>query len=87
MTTAQRLSPGLHFSTPPITARGIRLVRAADELWRVQASGGRIIGHLRLFVTPLGVRYRAERLPLHTGGVRDHCEVWSPAEAVAALHS
>ena len=85
MTSTTRLSPDVRFATPTISARGVTLVRAAEELWRVQATGARILGHLRLAVTPLGVRYRAERLHLPTGSFRLVGEFWSPDDAVAAL--
>ena len=84
MKTTPLLSPGVHFATPRIASRE-KLVRAGDDLWRVQASAARIIGHLRLVITPLGVRYRAERLHLATGTFRLVGEFWSPDDAVAAL--
>ncbi|QTV79696.1 hypothetical protein [Microbacterium sp. NIBRBAC000506063] len=85
MTTTQQLSPGVHFATPTLTSPHEKLVRAADDLWRVQAAGARILGHLRLTINPLGVRYRAERLHLPTGTFRLVGEFWSADDAVAAL--
>ena len=84
MITTQQLSPGVHFATPRISSRE-KLVRAADDLWRVQTASARILGHLRLTITPLGVRYRAERIHLATGSFRLVGEFWSPDDAVAAL--
>lgn len=85
MTTTQQLSPGVHFATPRISSPQVRLVRAADDLWRVQTTDTRILGHLRLTINPLGLRYRAERLHLPTGVFRLVGEFWSPDDAVAAL--
>lgn len=86
MTTIQQLSPGVAFPTPRISSPHERLVRAADDLWRVQQTrSARILGHLRLMVTPMGIRYRAERLHLPTATFRLVGEFWSPDDAVAAL--
>lgn len=84
MTTTSQLSGSIHVATPHISVRGVKLVRAADALWRVH-SAARIIGHLRLLDTPLGPRYRAERLHLPSGTFRVVGEFWSADDAVAAL--
>lgn len=85
MTTITPLSPRVTFATPALASTHETLVRAADNLWRVQAAGMRILGHLRLTVTPAGVRYRAERLHAASGTFRLVGEFWSPDDAVAAL--
>ncbi|MFS0852189.1 hypothetical protein [Microbacterium sp. 179-I 3D4 NHS] len=74
------------FATPRITSTREVLVRAADQLWRVQdKASGRVLGHLRTRVEPLGLRYRAERLQLATGAFRLIGEFWGPDDAVSAL--
>ncbi|MFT4229765.1 MAG: hypothetical protein QM602_05690 [Microbacterium sp.] len=79
-------TPALPFSTPVLHApQGIRLVRAADDLWRVLAPGGRVIGHLQAVTHPLGLRYRARRYHAATGRFRDLGDFWSPDEATACL--
>ena len=84
MTTITTLS-AVAFATPALSSSRERLVRAADNLWRVHGAGMRILGHLRLTVTPAGVRYRAERLHAASGIFRLVGEFWSPDDAVAAL--
>jgi hypothetical protein len=82
-TTTTRQQP---FATPRIASTREVLVRAADQLWRVQdKASGRVLGHLRTTVEPLGVRYRAERLHLATGAFRLIGEFWGPDDAVSAL--
>ncbi len=72
-------------ATPTLNSGRARLVRAADDLWRVHAKDARILGHLRLAEHPLGIRYRAERLHLASGAFRLIGEFWNPDDAVAAL--
>ena len=68
ITHQQQLSP-LPYAPPRLASKHVRLVRAADHLWRVQDAGGRILGHLRVVADPLGLRYRAERLVARHGNV------------------
>lgn len=73
-------------ATPTVrSAPGIKLVRAAPRLWRVVATGGRVIGHLREVSAPSGVRYRAERFHAATRVFRALGEFWSPDDAVDCL--
>lgn len=83
--TARR--PDIPYATPRLSSQREHLVRASDHLWRVQDDANRIIGHLRIVPDPLGVRYRAERLHLATGGFRLVGDFWRPDDAVAALRS
>ncbi len=85
MTTIQQHTTGLRLAAPALSPARERLVRAADDLWRVQGTGSRILGHLRVAEHPLGVRYRAERLHLTSGTFRLIGEFWNPDDAVAAL--
>lgn len=77
--------PEVPYATPRLSSSREHLVRAADRLWRVQDGTGRILGHLRITTDPLGIRYRAERLQLATGGFRIVGEFWRADDAVAAL--
>lgn len=86
ITHQQQLSP-LPYAPPRLASKHLRLVRAADHLWRVQDAGGRILGHLRVVADPLGLRYRAERLSLATGTFRLVGDFWHPDDAVQALRN
>lgn len=77
--------PGVPFAAPHLASRREHLVRAADHLWRVQDSREHVLGHLRVVPDPLGLRYRAERLHLATGGFRVIGEFWRADDAVDAL--
>jgi hypothetical protein len=77
--------PEVPYAAPRLTSNREKLVRAADHLWRVQDSGGRILGHLRIVADPLGLRYRAERLHLASGSFRIIGEFWRADDAVQAL--
>lgn len=83
MITSSPLTPTVPFATPRISSRET-LVRAAHDLWRV-TMGTRVLGHVRIAPTPLGTRYRAERLHLATGTFRLVGEFWNPDDAIAAL--
>lgn len=84
-TTASIPAPGIPLAAPPLASRRERLIRAADHLWRVQDSREHVLGHLRVVADPLGLRYRAERLHLATGGFRLIGEFWRADDAVDAL--
>lgn len=74
------------WTKPRITSTREHLVRAADQLWRVQENAsGKVLGHLRIASDPLGLRYRAERLQLANGAFRLIGEFWRADDAVAAL--
>ncbi|MGB3374177.1 MAG: hypothetical protein WBA87_03430 [Microbacterium sp.] len=77
--------PSILWNTPPLSSRAEHLERAGDHLWRVIDARGTIRGHLRVVADPLGIRYRAERLHLASGGFRLVGEFWDADDAVAAL--
>ena len=90
MTTTRSLTQSaIPRTAPHLTSKRERLVRAADHLWRVQASdaSGRILGHMRIVPDPSGPRYRSERLHLATGAFRLVGEFWRPDDAVQALRN
>lgn len=77
--------PEVPYATPRLASTRETLVRAADHLWRVLDSSGRVLGHLRIVADPLGLRYRAERLHLATGTFRTVGEFWRADDAVQTL--
>lgn len=77
--------PEAWYASPQLDSQREQLVRAAEDLWRVQSDVGRILGHLRIVADPLGLRYRAERLNLPTGVFRVVGEFWRADDAVQAL--
>lgn len=77
--------PEVPFATPALSSARERLVRAGDHLWRVVDRDDRILGHLRITVDPLGLRYRAERLNPATREFRLIGAFWTPDEAVQTL--
>lgn len=79
--------PEVPYATPELSSTREHLVRAAAHLWRVQDARGHVLGHLRIMSDPLGLRYRAERLHLATGGFRLVGDFWRPDDAVAALRN
>lgn len=79
--------PEVRYATPQLATKREHLVRASEQLWRVQDTTGRILGHLRIVADPLGLRYRAERLHLATGAFRLVGEFWRPDDAVQALRN
>ena len=79
--------PEALYAPPQLTSTREHLVRASANLWRVQNSAGRVLGHLRLIADPLGLRYRAERLHLATGSFRLVGDFWRPDDAVDALRN
>lgn len=79
--------PEVSYATPQLSSPRERLMRASDQLWRVQDADGRILGHLRIVPDPLGLRYRSERLHLATGAFRIVGEFWSPDDAVQSLRN
>ena len=79
--------PEVRYATPQLESKREQLVRASEQLWRVQDTAGRILGHLRIVADPLGLRYRAERLHLSTGAFRIIGEFWRPDDAVQALRN
>lgn len=79
--------PEVPLAPPQISSAREHLVRAAHHLWRVQDRRNHVLGHLRIVTDPLGLRYRAERLHLATGGFRVVGEFWDPDDAVAVLRS
>ncbi len=79
--------PEVRYATPQLESKREQLVRASEQLWRVQDTAGRILGHLRIVADPLGLRYRAERLHLATGVFRIVGEFWRPDDAVQALRN
>lgn len=79
--------PEVPYATPRLSSSREHLVRAASNLWRVQDSHDRALGHLRLLADPLGIRYRAERLHLATGQFRLVGDFWRVDDAVAALRN
>ena len=85
MTTLTAALPSFLWETPSLNHTAEHLERAADQLWRVIDTGGSIRGHLRVVADPLGVRYRAERMHLSSGGFQLVGEFWSADDAVAAL--
>ena len=85
--TQIKYPPQVVYATPPLTSQRERLVRASDRLWRVQDLTARVLGHLRIISTPLGIRYRAERLNLATGTFRIVGKFWSPDDAVQCLRN
>ncbi len=85
MTALTGTLPTVLWEPPVLRSRSEHLERAADHLWRVIDDRGSIRGHLRVVADPLGIRYRAERLHLPSGGFRLVGEFWDPDDAVAAL--
>lgn len=85
--TQLRHLPEVSYATPKLRSTREQLVRASENLWRVQDAAGRILGHLRIVTDPLGLRYRAERLHLATGAFRIVGEFWRPDDAVQALRN
>jgi hypothetical protein len=85
MRTHSDTLPSILWKTPSLRSATERLERAGDHLWRVVDARGGIRGHLRVVVDPLGIRYRAERLHLASGGFRLVGEFWDADDAVAAL--
>lgn len=84
--TASPLS--VPFATPPLSAeRGLRLMRASADLWRVVDVSGRAIGHLQVVPHPLGLRYRALRYHVPAGRLRAVGDFWSPDDAAQCLRS
>ncbi|MDR6866058.1 hypothetical protein J2Y69_000643 [Microbacterium resistens] len=79
--------PAIRWATPRLEKSRETLVPAGERLWRVIDERGSIRGHLRAVPDPLGVRYRAERLHLATGGFLLVGDFWRPDDAVAALRS
>lgn len=79
--------PEVPYTSPALSSKRERLVRASDHLWRVQDTAGRILGHLRVVADPLGLRYRAERLHLATGAFRLVGDFWRADDAVQALRN
>lgn len=79
--------PEVPLTTPALGSAREHLVRAGAHLWRVLDSHDRVLGHLRVAVDPLGLRYRAERLHLATGGFRLVGDFWRADDAVAALRN
>lgn len=77
--------PSILWETPSLRSPAERLERAGDHLWRVIDAGGGIRGHLRVVADPLGIRYRAERLHLASGGFHLVGEFWDADDAAAAL--
>lgn len=85
-TTATATTSASPWATPAIASTREHLVRAADQLWRVQENAsGKVLGHLRTATDPMGIRYRAERLQLSTGAFRLIGEFWRADDAVSAL--
>ena len=80
-----KLPPEVSYATPQLASPREQLIRASDQLWRVQDKAGRILGHLRIIPHPMGLRYRSERLHLVTGSFRLVGEFWSPDDAVQSL--
>lgn len=87
MLDTQTTLPALAYARPQLSSARERLVRAAERLWRVEDPSGRVIGHLRIVVDPLGLRYRAERLHLTTGLFRLVGEFWRADDAVQSLRN
>lgn len=85
--TRLRHLPEVSYATPTLQSTREHLVRASEQLWRVQDAAGRILGHLRIVADPLGLRYRAERLHLATGAFRIVGEFWRPDDAVQVLRN
>lgn len=77
--------PGIPFAGPVLISNREHLVRAGARLWRVLDDTDRVLGHLRIEPSPLGLRYRAERLQLATGAFRLIGEFWSADDAVQTL--
>jgi hypothetical protein len=84
-TTDTHQSAPVVFATPRIDERTQRLIRAADDLWRVVGDTGRVIGHLQALIHPLGLRYRARRYHPAIGRFLDLGDFWSADEAIEAL--
>lgn len=81
-------APAVPLAPPHLrTTRGVRLVRATADLWRVVDTSGRVIGHLQLVPHPLGRRCRARRYHAPTSRFRDVGDFWSADDAVAALRA
>lgn len=73
-------------ATPVLaSATRVRLVRAADSLWRVLDSTGIVIGHLQGVTSESGVRFRARRYHAPTRRFRDIGDFWSADDAVDCL--
>lgn len=86
-TTQIKPPPAVPYAAPSLSSTREQLVRASDHLWRVQDTAGRVLGHLRILADPLGLRYRAERLHLASGGFRLVGDFWRPDDAVQALRN
>ena len=90
MTTLHTTFAGsdLPFATPALaSARGLALVRASGDLWRVIDTAGRVRGHLQVLPHPLGVRYGARLYHPATGRLRAVGDFWSADEAVDCLRA
>lgn len=90
MTTLHTTLAGgrLPFATPVLSqARGLTLVRASDDLWRVTDTSGRVHGHLQVLPHPLGLRYGARLYHAATGRLRPVGDFWSADEAVDCLRA
>lgn len=85
MTTTTTSYPTVHLQFPEISCVRQNLIKVSDNLWRVCSADARIIGHLRVIEHPLGTRYRAERLNLHSGTFRNIGEFWNADDAVESL--
>jgi len=80
--------PEASYATPQLSSKRERLVRASENLWRVQeAATARLLGHLRVIPDPRGSRYRAERLHLATGAFRLVGDFWRADDAIQALRN
>lgn len=79
--------PEITYAMPQLASPREQLIRASDQLWRVQDATGRVLGHLRIVPALLGLRYRSERLHLATGTFRIVGEFWSPDDAVQSLRN
>jgi hypothetical protein len=75
----------LPYASPTLSSAREHLVRAGAHLWRVHDATGRVLGHLRIAVDSLGLRYRAERLHLASGAFRLIGEFWTADDAVQTL--
>ncbi len=76
------------FATPALPSLPqVRLVRAADDLWRVLQEPGHVIGHLKVVTHPLGLRYRACRFHRTTARLHTLGDFWSAEEAVRCLRT
>lgn len=85
MTVLTSTLPQFLWDAPALGRAPERLDRAGDHLWRVIDTDGAIRGHLRVVADPLGIRYRAERLLVRSGGFQLVGEFWKAEDAVASL--